>query len=235
MTEENNLTDKANMTAEGQKDGKAVVDYLTGDDFPEGTPKKIKESPNGGFYYEALRAGQSIRQVQRYAKQYLGESISRDTFHRFKKLIPPEQIMPQDIRDKYLKGIDAKIDVFQELQNAIEIQKKRFAKAMSYEEAVASGIEGISNVMFMEPIRKELEFLWRMLKEFASFQVSLGMLQTDRNVPRITGISEEQSEARKMVDGWNDDQKRKFIEEFDKINQMGKPEVIDAQAEVVNG
>ena len=69
VNKEKNLTAQENLTSESNINGIKVVDYLTGNGFPAEIPPKIKNSPNGAFYYDALRAGWSVRQLQRYDKE----------------------------------------------------------------------------------------------------------------------------------------------------------------------
>ncbi|MFC1709478.1 hypothetical protein ACFL2J_05460, partial [Candidatus Omnitrophota bacterium] len=202
-----------------------VIDYSTGDGFPENTPKKISESKHGGFYFSALRAGWSIRELQRYAMEHFGEQIGRDCFHRFSKLIPVEQKLPQPLRDKYLKGIDVKVDCLQELQNMIEIQKHRVSQAMEFEET-AKREQGVASVLMMKPIREEIQFLWSMIKELTMVQVNLGIVNHKDNVPRMTGVSNDEAIARRIVDDWTPEQKDKFVTT---VKEIEKENTVDAE------
>jgi len=233
MSNDENLTPTENLTVETDIEDIKVVDYLTDDDYPEGIPKKIKNSPNCAFYYDALRAGWSLRQLQRYAKNHFDENISTDTFRRLANIIPKTQIIPQLIRDVTLKGIDAKIDCLQELQNAIELQKYRVSIARAYEERTR---DTAVIPIFMKPVREEVQLLWTMLKELTNLQTNLGLLKSKNNIPRFTGISKEQGEATAFVDTLSTESQRKLltvIEEIDdertgpKINVSEAITVID--------
>ena len=54
MSDNKNLSPTENLTVETDIEDIKVVDYLTDDDYPEGIPKKIKNSPNCTFYYTPI-------------------------------------------------------------------------------------------------------------------------------------------------------------------------------------
>ena len=208
MSNDKSGTSTAIGTGKGNLSNFNIVDYGTEDGFPVGVPPKIKNSPNGAFYYDALRAGWSVRQLEKHAKEYFNESIGKETFHRLSKLIPPDQKIPQPIRDITLKGIDAKIDVLQSLENAVELQQYRVGIARAYEERTK---DTAVIPIFMKPVREEVAQLWAMLKGLANLQTNLGLLGSNRNVPRFTGVSNKQEEARAFADTLSQDAKVKFL------------------------
>lgn len=203
------LTVEEHLTVKVWTKREKVIDYMSGESFPVGTPDKIKDSPNGGFYYDALKSGWSVRQLERYAKEHFGEAISRDCFSRLRRVVPTDQIIAQPIRDNMLQGIEAKIDCLQELHNIVEVQKKRTAMAMGYEQRVK---DTMMLPAFMAPVREEVRMLWTMTKELMNLEVNLGIAKSEKNMPRFTGVSEEEDVTRRIVEGWTPEQRNSYLD-----------------------
>ncbi len=138
-------------------------------------PLKLKRSPNLEFYIDAVRAGWNVRQLERQAKKLFNEDISRCTFHRLVKLIPKDGKVDPTYRETVLKGIDAMIEPLTELQNLIEVQKKRVTEAVRFERNLATAGQG-GGVIPIESTRREIELLWQMLNDYARFLMDVGIL-----------------------------------------------------------
>lgn len=236
--EEVNLTPKPILTVEDQMKLPDVVDYMTGEPLPKETPRKIRKSPHAGFYWDALKAGWSLRQLCRYADKHFGEKVSTDTFKRLRQLIPANEILPATYQSKKLQDIDAKIDALQELQNVIEVQKQRVTMALDWEDKMRSN-PNLMLPMFMKPVREEVAQLWTFVKEFTNVSVVLGILNTQTNAPRITGISNEESNIRTVVNELTIEHKAKILQVIEEIQSTTPAKPVEPQdiedAEVKDG
>lgn len=170
----------------------SILPTLEFEGIPEGTPKKIKASPNVRFYMDAIRSGWSIRQLESYALKHFGEEISRDTFHRFRLVVPTQICLPETYRKKFLNDIDARIDCLQEIQNIAELQKQRVTISVTAERLrneKSGGLAGVS-----PETRAEILAFWTIVKETTSLMTNLGMLGGARSedIPSQSGIPLEQ-------------------------------------------
>ena len=96
--------------------GKSHYQPLSEHDFVSVTlleqiPPVIRHSPNLLRYLDAVRAGYSVRQLERMAERHFGEKISRERFRELQQLIPPSERIPESYRQTVLRGVDADLDV----------------------------------------------------------------------------------------------------------------------------
>ena len=208
-----------------------IVDFTAGDGIPATAPGKIKNSPNAGFYIDAIRSGWSLRALEAYALKYFGESISVNTFRRLKLLLPPADLLPMTYREKFLRDIDVNIEPIQELMNLIEVQKQRVTEAIDFEQEIrrlakeeAEKTPGAVPITppILPQVRQEIELLYGMIKDLTNLQVNMGILNHPGNIPRETGVSMQDSNVRAVIDGWTDDQKKKFLTTVDEIEAENK-------------
>ncbi len=99
----------------------------------EQMPPVIQQSPHVKLYVEGVRAGWSTRQLERYAERYFGEKISRERFRELQQLVPPSERIPDSYQQTVLRGVDADLDVVQELKNLIAVQKVRVTEGLRFE------------------------------------------------------------------------------------------------------
>jgi len=134
----------------------------------------IRQSPHLKLYVDGVRAGWSTRQLERYAERYFGEKISRERFRELQKVVPPSAKLPQTYQETVLNGVDADLDVLQDLRNLIAVQKIRVTKAIAFEMQLAKGEGG--GVIPLKTTADEVHLLHQMLKDYANLEITLGLL-----------------------------------------------------------
>jgi hypothetical protein len=237
-----NLTPASNLTPPETKSSKSIsendaksqiIDYIA-ESLPEGTPLKIRNSIHAGFYLSALQSNWSVRSLSDYALERFQERISHDTFQRFRKLLPSNKFLPTTYIKDRLKDIDVSINSYQEIQCLIEIQKQRVSEDLIQEDRVKDNAE--LRFPSRRATTENIQILWTMLKEYKNLEIALGIVNSDSgNAERFSGVSESERTARKVVDGWTDEHKDRFLEILKDVKKL-KDNTIEAQyTEPTNG
>lgn len=183
------------MDIPGQDDVQAKAQYkpVSDRDFVshaqilERAPEKIRNSPNAGFYVDAIRAGWGMQQLSDYALKHFGETISRESFRRLRDEMSPDEIIDPTYRQTILRDIDAKIDALIELQDLVAVQRYRVTKAIEFERRLASG-QG-KGVIPLKTTRDEIELLYLMLKDLVNVQISMGIFPPGNVQGEAVGIN----------------------------------------------
>lgn len=190
-------------------------------------PEKIRQSPNAGYYVDGLRKGWTLRKCAAVAKEQFNEEISRQSFHRLRKLIPDKHILERKIKDVYLKGLEPTIDVLQDIYDMIEIQKQRVGRALDYEERMS-----LSAILpaFMKPAGQEMDRWLDMLRTLAAVQQFLGLLQG--GAPGIQAPPKTTHElARTLADDMPPEQRDAWLEHYDAKQRRKELGIQDAEVE----
>ena len=191
-----------------------------GDSVPnwDNLPPTLKNSPNLRFYVDAVRAGWSVRQLEKQAFKLFGEKIGRHVFHNLQQLVPKNEKLDETFRMELLKNIEAMIDVLQEMPDLIEVQKKRLTDAIRFERSLGKGKD--AGVIPLKSTTEELTTLWSMLKDYGNIQINLGLIEKRRQVLGITagdgvGILDIEAEIMELRRTMTDEQYVRLV----KLNQ----------------
>lgn len=161
------------MSAESQYQPVSEHDFVSPTLF-EQIPPVIRQSPHLKRYVDGVRAGWSTRQLERMAERSFGEKISRERFRELQQLIPPSERMPEHYRQTVLRGVDADLDVVQELQNLIAVQQIRVTEALRFEQGLRKADGG--GTVPLQTTTEEIRLLHQMLKDYANLGIALGLL-----------------------------------------------------------
>ena len=140
----------------------------------EQMPPVIRHSPNLLRYLDAVRAGYSVRLLERMAERHFGEKISRERFRELQRVIPMADRLPQSYRQTVLRDIDADLDVLQDLQNVIAVQQVRVTEALRFEQGLRHSDGG--GTIPLKTTTDEIRTLHLMLKDYANLEITLGLL-----------------------------------------------------------
>ena len=173
------------MSAESQYKPVSEHDFVSVT-LLEQIPPVIRQSPHLKLYVDGVRAGWSTRQLERYAERYFGEQISRERFRELQQLIPPSERMPESYQQTVLRGVDADLDVVQELQNLIAVQQVRVTEAMRFETGLRRA-DGGGGTIPLKTTSEEIRLLHLMLKDYANLGITLGLLSKGWALPTVVG------------------------------------------------
>ena len=148
-------------------------------------PPVNRQSPHLKLYVDGVRAGWSTRQLERYAERHFGEQISRERFRELQKLIPPSERIPENYQQTVLRGVDADLDVVQELKNLIAVQQIRVTEALAFETSLRKGDGG--GTIPLKTTSEEIRLLHAMLKDYANLEITLGLLSKGWVSPTAVG------------------------------------------------
>ena len=151
----------------------------------ERVPEPIRRSPHFVRYVEAVQVGYSTRQLARMAEQHFGEKISKESFRELQKLVPVQDRIPETYQQTVLRGIDADLEVVQDLRNLIAVQKVRVTKALAFEMRLAGGEGG--GVIPLKATSDEIHLLHQMLRDYANLEITLGILNRTLVSPTMVG------------------------------------------------
>lgn len=176
-------------------------------------PEKIRNSPNAGWYVDALRSGWSTRRVSKYGKEHFGESISHVLFSRLKRILPSKLEIQDTLKDEYLGGLDAVVNSMQDLPDAIQIQRMRLKLALDYEKRM-----GQTAILpaFMKPAREEMVLFWSMSKDYASFVQHLNLLKGGNGGSQREEVPTKDSLVKSIINGMSDEDQVKMLEMLEK-------------------
>lgn len=147
----------------------------------EQIPPVLRHSPNLLHYVDAVRAGYSTRQLERLAERHFGEQISRERFRELQQVIPMADRLPQSYRQTVLRGIDADVDVLQDLKNLIAVQQIRVTEALRFEQGLRHSDSG--GTIPLKTTTEEIRILHQMLKDYANLGITLGLLHHGTALP----------------------------------------------------
>jgi hypothetical protein len=172
------------VSAEPQYFPASEHDFVSVTRFEE-IPPVLRRSPNLLRYVEAVQAGYSVRQLERMAERYFDEKISRERFRELQKLIPVQERIPPTYQETVLNGVDADLDVLQELKNLVAVQKVRVTEALRFESGLRK-TEGGGTIP-LKATADEMRLLHQMLTDYANLEVSLGLLNRTAVSPPVWG------------------------------------------------
>ena len=172
------------MSAESQYKPVSEHDWLSLT-AAEQVPEPIRRSPHFWRYVEAAQAGYSIRQLERYAERSFGEQISRESFRELQKLVPVRDRIPETYQETVLNGVDADLEVIQDLKNLIAVQKVRVTKALAFEMGLRQTDGG--GTIPLKATADEIRLLHLMLRDYANMEITLGILNRAMAAPTVVG------------------------------------------------
>ena len=161
------------MSAESQYKPVSEHDFVSVT-LLEQIPPVIRQSPHLLRYLDGVRAGWSTRQLERCAERYYGEKISRERFRELQQLVPPSERIPESYQQTVLRGVDADLDVVQELKNLIAVQKVRVTEGLRFETGLRKTDGG--GTIPLKTTTEEVRLLHLMLKDYANLELTLGLL-----------------------------------------------------------
>jgi len=212
------------VQAKPQQNGTFKRDVVSLAQILELAPDKIRNSPNAGFYVDAIRAGWGMQQLSDHALKHFGESISRESFRRLRDEMPPDELMEPTYRQTILKDIEAKIDAITELEDLIAVQRYRVTKAIEFERLLASGQE--KGVIPLKATRDEIELLHQMLRDLVNVQISMGVFSPGNTRGETVDLNEGnvmitasvlETQVIELRQALNDEQMNRFIAMSDEI------------------
>lgn len=151
----------------------------------EQMPPVIRQSPHLLRYLDAVRAGWSTRQLERMAERSFGEKISRERFRELQQVVPPSERIPESYRQTVLRGVDADLDLVQDLQNLIAVQQVRVTEALRFEQGLRKADGG--GTIPLQTTSEEIRLLHLMLKDYANLGITLGLLHKGWVFPTAGG------------------------------------------------
>jgi len=128
---------------------------------------KFGTSPHKDFYIDAIRCNWTPHKLSRYAKETFQEEISHDTFLRIKNKMTPDAFLPQTYKQSMLKNLEVKIDLLQEQEDLVMVQKLRLARFL----------QSFAQVPLpTDRVRKEIELMNTLLNSLKEMKQDLGLM-----------------------------------------------------------
>ena len=97
------------------------------------------------------------------------------------QLVPQSERIPESYRQTVLRGMDADLDVVQDLQNLIAVQQVRVTEAMRFETGLRKTDGG--GTIPLKTTSEEIRLLHLMLKDYANLGITLGLLNRTLALP----------------------------------------------------